>query len=296
MAVEPLAKELGATKGSFYWHFADRQALVAATLELWERRDTDRVIAAIDESQDVETRLRNLLRLAFASVLDGSANGAGTVELALQASAGHPLVAPTLDRVTEESARGAHPALHRARAVAGSGTRPGPTGLHRVPRPRAGRARDTRAAAQGTRLRRTRRPGRRGAGERLTPRHPTASERASGMLCPCVCGVGHTSARRPTAPLSAPSTPRRSPHRPCERGSPRPVPSGRSGTCGTCSVRRRLQSPTPRAAWRGTARARTTRARSAAWWRPPSRRGARSPSAAGSFRARFRDARCGPRS
>ena len=101
VAVEPLAKELGATKGSFYWHFADRQALVAATLELWERRDTDRVIAAIDETQDVETRLRNLLRLAFASVLDGSANGAGTVELALQASAGHPLVAPTLDRVTK---------------------------------------------------------------------------------------------------------------------------------------------------------------------------------------------------
>ena len=31
---------------------------------------------------------------------DGSANGAGTVELALQASANHPLVAPTLNRVT----------------------------------------------------------------------------------------------------------------------------------------------------------------------------------------------------
>lgn len=102
VAVEPLAKELGATKGSFYWHFADRQALVAATLGLWERRDTDRVIAAVDEAQDVEAQLRNLLRLAFASVRDGSAGGgAGTVELALQASASHPLVAPTLDRVTK---------------------------------------------------------------------------------------------------------------------------------------------------------------------------------------------------
>jgi AcrR family transcriptional regulator len=101
VAVEPLAKELGATKGSFYWHFADRQALVEATLGLWERRDTDRVIAAVDETQDVETQLRNLLRLAFASVRDGSAGGAGTVELALQASAAHPLVAPTLDRVTK---------------------------------------------------------------------------------------------------------------------------------------------------------------------------------------------------
>ena len=76
VAVEPLAKELGATKGSFYWHFADRQALLEATLELWERRDTDQVIAAIDETQDVETRLRNLLHLAFTSVTDGSTGAA----------------------------------------------------------------------------------------------------------------------------------------------------------------------------------------------------------------------------
>ena len=100
VAVEPLAKALETTKGSFYWHFADRNALLAATLELWELRDTDRVIAAIDESQDVLTRLRNLLRLAFTSVQDGSAGTAGTVELALQASASHPLVATTLLRVT----------------------------------------------------------------------------------------------------------------------------------------------------------------------------------------------------
>ncbi len=101
MAVEPLAKELGTTKGSFYWHFADRNALLEATLGLWEARDTDRVIAAIDESQDVMTRLRSLLGLAFSSVSDGSTEGAGTVELALQASTSHPLVAATLARVTK---------------------------------------------------------------------------------------------------------------------------------------------------------------------------------------------------
>ncbi len=101
VAVEPLAKALGTTKGSFYWHFADRNALLEATLGLWEARDTDRVISAIDESQDVATRLRDLLRLAFSSVVGGSAEGAGSVELALQANASHPLVAPTLDRVTK---------------------------------------------------------------------------------------------------------------------------------------------------------------------------------------------------
>ncbi len=104
VAVEPLAKALGTTKGSFYWHFADRNALLEATLGLWETRDTDRVIAAIDESQDVTTRLRNLLGLAFSSVGGVSteeAEGAGTVELALQASASHALVAPILERVTK---------------------------------------------------------------------------------------------------------------------------------------------------------------------------------------------------
>ena len=100
VAVEPLAKTLGTTKGSFYWHFADRNALLAATLELWEERDTVRVIANIGGTKDTETRLRNLLHLAFMSVRDEDAGGAGAIELALQASATHPLVAPTLARVT----------------------------------------------------------------------------------------------------------------------------------------------------------------------------------------------------
>lgn len=33
--VEPLAKRLGVTKGSFYWHFKDRQELVDALLDRW---------------------------------------------------------------------------------------------------------------------------------------------------------------------------------------------------------------------------------------------------------------------
>jgi len=101
VAVEPLAKELGATKGSFYWHFADRNELLEAALVLWEKRDTDRVIGTIGRADDVVTRLRNLLHLAFASASIGSTGPAGTVELALQASASHPLVATTLRRVTK---------------------------------------------------------------------------------------------------------------------------------------------------------------------------------------------------
>lgn len=99
VAVEPLAKTLGTTKGSFYWHFSDRNALIAAALERWERRDTDRVIAAVAQAPDVATRLRSLLRLVFTAVRGDA--GAGSVELALQANATDPLVAATLARVTE---------------------------------------------------------------------------------------------------------------------------------------------------------------------------------------------------
>ncbi len=101
VAVEPLAKALQTTKGSFYWHFADRNALLEATLELWELRDTDRVMASLDAAANPQTRLRGLLGLAFRSVSDGTDAGAGTVELALQASASQPVVASALERVTE---------------------------------------------------------------------------------------------------------------------------------------------------------------------------------------------------
>src|SRR3954452_23773153 len=101
VAVEPLAKHLGTTKGSFYWHFADRDALIAAALQRWEERDTDLVIAAVEQGDDATARLRNLLQLVFGAVRTGSGPGAGSVELALQASATHPVVAATLGRVTE---------------------------------------------------------------------------------------------------------------------------------------------------------------------------------------------------
>lgn len=98
VAVEPLATRLGATKGSFYWHFGGRDALVAAVLERWERVDTEDVIALVEAEPDPRRRLGALF--AGAITPGPSRPPIGAVELALQPSAEHPLVAPVLARVT----------------------------------------------------------------------------------------------------------------------------------------------------------------------------------------------------
>src|SRR5690348_18440284 len=40
LAVEALARRLGVTKGSFHWHFKNREALLQAALTRWEADDT----------------------------------------------------------------------------------------------------------------------------------------------------------------------------------------------------------------------------------------------------------------
>jgi AcrR family transcriptional regulator len=95
VAIEPLAARLGATKGSFYWHFANREALVAAALAVWERERTELVIAHVERVADPVARLRRLLIWAVDPGIQGR------VETALLATADHPMVAPVLQRVTE---------------------------------------------------------------------------------------------------------------------------------------------------------------------------------------------------
>jgi AcrR family transcriptional regulator len=94
VAVEPIAKRLGATKGSFYWHFPNRQALVEAALEIWEQERTDEVIAAVDSAAEPAERLRSLLVL----VVGYSRNA--RIEVAMLASAHDPSVASAIERVT----------------------------------------------------------------------------------------------------------------------------------------------------------------------------------------------------
>lgn len=95
VAVEPLAKRLGATKGSFYWHFANRGALVEAALARWEQLSTDEVIATAESEPDPAKRLLLLLT----EVMEYAATG--RIELVLQSSADDPAVARMLQRVAE---------------------------------------------------------------------------------------------------------------------------------------------------------------------------------------------------
>jgi len=59
--VERLAQALEVTKGSFYWHFKDRAALLEAMIEAWRRRATFAVIDEVEHvGGDAIHRLRQL--------------------------------------------------------------------------------------------------------------------------------------------------------------------------------------------------------------------------------------------
>ncbi|MFF9849564.1 TetR/AcrR family transcriptional regulator [Streptomyces litmocidini] len=54
--VEALAKRLGVTKGGFYGYFADRDALLAAMLDTWEREAADQVVDRVRQDPDGDPR------------------------------------------------------------------------------------------------------------------------------------------------------------------------------------------------------------------------------------------------
>ena len=95
VAVEPLAKVLGVTKGSFYWHFENRDALIQAALEAWEQDQSADVVSRYEGIPDPHRRLRVLMFAAFEDVENGLLSAALTV------SSEDPRVRPFLRRATD---------------------------------------------------------------------------------------------------------------------------------------------------------------------------------------------------
>jgi AcrR family transcriptional regulator len=63
--VETLAQALGVTKGGFYWHFDDRNALLEEMLDAWERVVVDDAIEIIEAGGgDAKAKLRRLFAVA----------------------------------------------------------------------------------------------------------------------------------------------------------------------------------------------------------------------------------------
>lgn len=96
VAVEPLARRLGVTKGSFYWHFANREALLLAALALWERKETEETFASVRREPDPRLRIQKL----FATVHAGERTA--RLYQALSAAAAYdPRIKAVVQRASE---------------------------------------------------------------------------------------------------------------------------------------------------------------------------------------------------
>jgi AcrR family transcriptional regulator len=69
LKAEPLAKAMGVSRGSFYWHFADIGAFHAAILKHWREVAAEQIIANLETAAGKENPLHLLLRQAFSGKL-----------------------------------------------------------------------------------------------------------------------------------------------------------------------------------------------------------------------------------
>lgn len=69
LKAEPLAKAMGVSRGSFYWHFADIAAFHAAILRHWRDVAAEQIIVNVEAASKDNNPLPLLLRQAFGGKL-----------------------------------------------------------------------------------------------------------------------------------------------------------------------------------------------------------------------------------
>ncbi len=95
VAIELLARRMGVTKGSFYWHFPNRNALLEQSLLRWEKHDATNLQASLGAISDPRERLRSFFRRTGREKLTHD------VYSSLCMAGDHPMVEPLLERVAE---------------------------------------------------------------------------------------------------------------------------------------------------------------------------------------------------
>lgn len=99
VAVESLAKRMGVTKGSFYWHFQNRESLLEQSLIRWEKHDEVNLQTSLGAIEDPRERLRSFFRRTGREKLTHN------VYNALCNASDHPQVEPLLERVAARRMR-----------------------------------------------------------------------------------------------------------------------------------------------------------------------------------------------
>jgi AcrR family transcriptional regulator len=81
--VDTLAGQLGVTRGSFYWHFRDREDLLRRVLQAWAERSTAQLTRRLEGARDdPREQLRDVISLPFRG---RAAARAARIELAIRA-------------------------------------------------------------------------------------------------------------------------------------------------------------------------------------------------------------------
>lgn len=98
LKAEPLAKGLGVSRGSFYWHFESKEDFEVLIVKEWRLRSTQTVIVEIDKIPDPKKQLSELIDLAMSNNM--------ALDKAIRAWATHNvIVAKTVAQVDKERIR-----------------------------------------------------------------------------------------------------------------------------------------------------------------------------------------------